>query len=122
VRPAADFYTYEAKYEDDRSELIIPAQLPPTLANHIRELAVQAFQAVDGAGMARVDFLLVGDTETVYIGEINTIPGFTRISMYPKLWEATNLPYAALVDRLVDLALERKKERDKTERQFRRKA
>jgi D-alanine-D-alanine ligase len=82
---------------------------------------VAAFRAIDGAGMARVDFLLNQDTQEVFIGEINTIPGFTKISMYPKLWEATNLPYAALVDRLIELAIERKTEHDRTQRQFRRK-
>jgi D-alanine-D-alanine ligase len=121
VRPSADFYTYEAKYEDDRSELIIPAALPPAVAENIRELAVKAFKAIDGAGMARVDFLFDPLTEEVFVGEINTIPGFTRISMYPKLWEATGLPYARLVDRLIELAMERKAERDRTERRFRRK-
>lgn len=121
VRPAADFYTYEAKYEDERSELIIPAQLPEALSERIRELAVRAFKAIDGAGMGRVDFLLDPRTQEVFIGEINTIPGFTRISMYPKLWEASGLPYTQLVDRLIGLAIERKAERDHTERHFRRK-
>jgi D-alanine-D-alanine ligase len=121
VRPSGDFYTYEAKYLDDRSELIIPADLPEAIAGRARELAVQAFNAIDGAGMARVDFLLDPRTLDIYISEINTIPGFTKISMYPKLWEASGLPYAQLVDRLVELALERKAERDRTERQFRRK-
>ena len=121
VRPSGDFYTYEAKYEDDRSELVIPAALPDAIIQRIRELAVLAYQAVDGAGMARIDFLLDERTGEVYIGELNTIPGFTRISMYPKLWEASGLPYKQLVDRLIELALERKEERDHTERQFRRK-
>ncbi len=120
VRPSGDFYTYEAKYLDDRSELIIPAPLPADVTARIRQMAVQAFHAADGSGMARVDFLLDGHTNDVYIGEINTLPGFTRISMYPKLWEATGLSYAALVDRLIKLALERKADRDRTERQFRR--
>jgi len=121
VRPAADFYTYEAKYEDERSELIIPAQLAEETSQRIRELAVLAFKAIDGAGMGRVDFLLDPRTGEVFIGEINTIPGFTRISMYPKLWEASGIPYAGLVDRLIALAVERKEERDHTERRFRRK-
>ena len=120
VRPSADFYTYDAKYYDDRSQLIIPADLPPVLADRIRQLAIAAFRAVDGAGMARVDFLLDDATKEVFIGEINTIPGFTKISMYPKLWEASGLPYPALVDRLIELAIERKKETDRTQRQFRR--
>lgn len=120
IRPSADFYTYEAKYLDESSELIIPAALPQDLAEHIRDLAVRAFTAIDGAGMARVDFLLNSQTNEVFINEVNTIPGFTKISMYPKLWEASGIPYATLVDRLIELALERKKERDRTERQFRR--
>jgi D-alanine-D-alanine ligase len=120
VRPSGDFYTYEAKYLDDRSELIIPASLPEEIATRIRQLAIQAFIATDCAGMARADFLLDPLTQEVFLGEINTIPGFTRISMYPKLWEASGLPYARLVDRLIELALERKADRDHTERHFRR--
>jgi D-alanine-D-alanine ligase len=120
VRPSGDFYTYDAKYIDERSQLIIPAVLPAALEERIRQLAVAAFRAIDGAGMARVDFLLNDATQEVYIGEINTIPGFTRISMYPKLWEASGLPYAALIDRLIELAIERKREIDRTQRQFRR--
>ena len=120
VRPSGDFYTYDAKYIDDRSELIIPAVLPAGMADRLRQLAVAAFRAIDGAGMARVDFLLNDATQEVFVGEINTIPGFTKISMYPKLWEASGLSYAALIDRLIELALERKHEIDRTERQFRR--
>jgi D-alanine-D-alanine ligase len=105
---------------DDRSELIIPANLPEEVAARVRQLAVQAFKAVDAAGMVRADFLLDPRTQEVFLGEINTIPGFTRISMYPKLWEASGLPYARLVDRLIELAVERKSDRDRTERQFRR--
>jgi len=120
VRPSGDFYTYDAKYIDDRSELTIPADLPEGVAAQIRDLAVRAFQAIDCAGLARADFLLDPRTQEVYLGEINTLPGFTRISMYPKLWEATGLPYAQLIDRLIELALERKADRERTERQFRR--
>ena len=120
IRPSADFYTYEAKYLDERSELIIPAPLPQEQQEAIRRLAVAAYTAIDCAGMARVDFLLDPRTQEVFISEVNTIPGFTRISMYPKLWDASGLHYAALVDRLIDLALERKLERDRTVRQFRR--
>ncbi len=120
IRPGDDFYSYEAKYIMDTSELIIPAPLPEDLAEKIRELAVRAYQAVDCAGMARVDFLLDGQSGEVFINELNTIPGFTKISMYPKMWEASGLPYRNLVDRLIELALERKADRDHTERQFRR--
>jgi D-alanine-D-alanine ligase len=120
IVPSGDFYTYDAKYLDGRSELLIPAPIPAELAERIRRIAVEAFVAIDGAGMARVDFLLDPKTEEIYLSEVNTIPGFTQISMYPKLWEASGLPYAALVDRLIELALERKADRDHTERQFRR--
>lgn len=120
IRPSADFYTYEAKYLDERSELMIPAPLPQELQESIRQLAVAAYTAIDGAGMARVDFLVDPHTQEVFISEVNTIPGFTKISMYPKLWDASGLPYDALVDRLIELALERKAERDRTVRYFRR--
>jgi D-alanine-D-alanine ligase len=120
IVPAADFYSYEAKYLDDRSQLLIPAPIPDETAARVRELAVRAYKAADIAGMARVDFLLDKNTGELFLNEINTIPGFTRISMYPKLWEATGLPYPALVDRLIELALQRKADRDQTERQYRR--
>jgi D-alanine-D-alanine ligase len=107
VVPAHEFYDYEAKYLEEGSRLIIPADLPADTADRVRKLAVQAFQAVDAAGMARVDFFLERGTGTVFLNEINTIPGFTRISMYPKLWEASGLPYPKLVERLIDLAIER---------------
>lgn len=120
IRPSADFYTYEAKYIDDSSELLIPAPIPAETARLAQELAVRAYLAVDCAGMARVDFLLDQDTGELYLNEINTIPGFTSISMYPKLWEASGLPYPALVDALIQHALERKADRDRTEHQYRR--
>jgi D-alanine-D-alanine ligase len=112
VIPRREFYDYVAKYllepgSDDESELVIPADLPAELSEKIRSLANAAFRAIDCAGMARVDFLLDRDSGQLYINELNTIPGFTRISMYPKLWEATGLPYPELLDRLIDLALER---------------
>jgi D-alanine-D-alanine ligase len=118
VIPSGDFYSYQAKYLDDRSILIIPAELPSGRIEQVQSLAVRAYRAIDCAGMARVDFLLEKDTDEMYLSELNTIPGFTRISMYPKLWEASGLPYPALVDRLVELALERKRDRDRTERRF----
>jgi D-alanine-D-alanine ligase len=107
IIPSREFYDYIAKYVDDRSELIIPADLPPELTRRIQELAVAAFLAVDCAGMARVDFFLDKDTGELYVGELNTIPGFTPISMYPKLWEASGISYSELIDRLIELALER---------------
>ncbi|MCD6475812.1 MAG: D-alanine--D-alanine ligase [Anaerolineaceae bacterium] len=114
VIPCEEFYSYDAKYVDDDSELIIPAPLPFELQEELREVAVRAYKAIDCAGMARVDFLVDKKTGEFYLNEVNTIPGFTSISMYPKLWEATGLPYATLVDELIQLALDRKKERDET--------
>ncbi len=107
VVPGDDFYSYRAKYIDDNSDLIVPAVLDDGLAEEIRSMAVNAFKAIDGAGMARVDFLLDKESGKPYVNELNTIPGFTSISMYPKLWEATGLPYPDLLDRLIELALER---------------
>jgi len=107
IVPSREFYDYEAKYLDEGSKALIPAPLTSEQAAEIRRLSVEAFKAVDGAGMARVDFLMAGRTGTIYVNEVNTIPGFTTISMYPKLWETSGLPYAALIDRLIALALER---------------
>jgi len=120
VQPSREFYSYESKYIDGTSALLIPASLPAETAEKIRSLAVKAFTATDCAGMSRVDFFLENGTGEVFLNEINTLPGFTSISMYPKLWEASGLPYTKLVDRLIELALERKAERDRTERRFRR--
>ncbi len=101
-----EFYSYEAKYLDESgAELLIPAPIEEATAEEIRRLALAAFRAIDGAGMARVDFLLDRDGRAL-VNEVNTIPGFTRISMYPKLWEASGVPYPRLVDRLIELALE----------------
>jgi D-alanine-D-alanine ligase len=122
VVPGEDFYTYSAKYLSDNSTLLIPAPLPAQKAEEIQQIAVAAYQAIDCAGMARVDFLVNAEDLSVYISEVNTIPGFTRISMYPKLWEVSGLPYPALIERLVDLALQRKAERDHTEFEYRRNA
>ncbi len=120
VLPSREFYSYESKYVDGTSGLLIPAPLPEETATKIRQMAVKAYSAIDCAGMARVDFFVEKVTGDIYLNEVNTIPGFTNISMYPKLWEATGLPYAKLVDRLIELALERKAERDRTEHRFRR--
>jgi D-alanine-D-alanine ligase len=110
VVPTREFYDYEAKYLDDSSQLLIPAPLTDTQASEVRRLTIAAFRAVDGAGMARVDFLMDRRRGKLYLNEVNTIPGFTTISMYPKLWEATGLPYATLIDRLITLAIERRAE------------
>jgi D-alanine-D-alanine ligase len=111
IVPGNEFYDYRAKYVDDNSDAIIPAEIPDRLAQEIRRLAVEAFRVVDAAGMARVDFFVARDLSAVWLNELNTIPGFTRISMYPKLWEASGLSYSALIDRLVDLAIERHADR-----------
>jgi D-alanine-D-alanine ligase len=118
IIPSADFYSYAAKYLDDRSQLIIPAPISDAQTKQAQSLAVQAFKATDCAGMARVDFLLDRDKDELYLNELNTIPGFTSISMYPKLWNASGMTYPELVDRLVELALERKAERDHTVRRY----
>ena len=107
IIPSREFYDYEAKYLDGASRDVIPAVLPGTLADEIRTLAVAAFKALDCAGMARVDFLLAADSGTLYLNEVNTIPGFTTISMYAKMWAASGLAYPALIDRLITLAIER---------------
>jgi len=120
IKPAADFYSYNAKYHDDRSEAIIPAEIPFETTERMRAIAVKAFRAIDCAGMARVDFLLDKETGEFYLNELNTIPGFTQISMYPKLWEACGLPYPMLVDRLIALAVERRAERDQTKWRYER--
>lgn len=114
VIPSREYYSYEAKYVDNASELLIPAPIPEATAELAKQLAVKAFKAIDCQGMARVDFLLDRDNGELYLNELNTIPGFTSISMYPKLWEACGLPYPKLVDRLIELALERKVDSQKT--------
>lgn len=118
IRPTADFYTYAAKYIDGNTALFIPADLKPEQITQIQDMAVKAYKAIDCAGMARVDFLLSAVDEEIFLNEVNTIPGFTQISMYPKLWEASGITYAQLVNRLVELALERKSDRDHTEHQY----
>ncbi|KPK94664.1 D-alanine--D-alanine ligase [bacterium SM23_31] len=107
IVPSREFYDYNAKYVDGTSKLIIPAKLPKKTAKEIQELAVSAYKAIDCAGMARVDFFLERNTGYIYINEVNTIPGFTSISMYPKLWEVSGIPYPELVKKLIDLAFER---------------
>jgi D-alanine-D-alanine ligase len=120
VLPSREFYSYESKYVDGTSGLVIPAQIPEGTAKQIREYAVRAYKAIDCAGMARADFFVEKESGRVLLNELNTLPGFTSISMYPKLWDATGISYPELVDRLIQLALERKAERDHTTREFRR--
>ncbi len=111
IIPSKEFYDYEAKYFDDgKSTLIIPARLTPEEEQTIREAAVKAFKALDCCGMSRVDFFLEKDTGKLYINEINTIPGFTKISMYPKLWDTAGLSYSKLIDKLIELGIERHRE------------
>jgi D-alanine-D-alanine ligase len=114
IVPGKEFYDYEAKYLSKGSEEVIPAKLTKKQSQQVREMALAAFRACDCAGLARVDFLLEGGKAgRLYINEINTMPGFTSISMYPKLWEASGVKYPDLITRLVELALERKAEREK---------
>jgi D-alanine-D-alanine ligase len=107
IIPCAEFYDYEAKYILNDSKLIIPADLEPNMTQRIQDLAVRAFKAVDCAGLARVDFFVNTIKNEIFVIEINTIPGFTKISMYPKMWEATGIGYSELIDRLLQLAIER---------------
>jgi D-alanine-D-alanine ligase len=114
IVPSKEFYDYDAKYLDEGSELIIPARLTKAQTKKVQEMAVAAFKAVDCSGLARLDFLMDPKTKKIYLNEINTMPGFTSISMYPKLWAASGLPYPKLIDRLIQLALERHAEKKKT--------
>lgn len=115
IRAAQAFYDYDAKYRDDSTQLIIPADLEAPLMEALRETAIAAYRALDASGLARVDFLVERGTGTFMINELNSLPGFTDVSMYPKLWEATGVPYPALLDQLIELALERHGERSKLE-------
>jgi D-alanine-D-alanine ligase len=109
IVPGNEFYDYADKYLQDTAELIAPAELPPDVAERLRGLAMRAFEAIGGVGLARVDFLV--DGEEIYVNEINTLPGFTSISMYPRLWGLSGVPLPKLVDRLVQIALERHRDR-----------
>ncbi len=115
IVPGNEFYDYNAKYIDDNSDLIIPARLEKASSDLVRAYAIAAFQTLDCEGLARVDFLMDGASGKIYVNEVNTMPGFTRISMYPKLWEASGIGYPELVDRLVRLALERHAERQENQ-------
>jgi len=107
-----EFYDYEDKYVDDKTQLVIPAKLPAERADELRRLAIAAFKAIGASGFARVDFFLERGTSRLFINEINTIPGFTNISMYPKLWEATEMKYSRLIERLIELGIERSRTRE----------
>ena len=118
IRPTAEFYSYEAKYHDDSSELLIPAPISQEQAKLLQDYALKAYHAINCEGMARVDFLMDKETDEIFLNEVNTIPGFTPISMYPKLWEASGLMYADLIDELIRLALQRKEEKDQLVRKY----
>ncbi len=107
VKPAGEFYDYDSKYIDKETQLIVPADLPDGVSRKVQEIALRAFKAIDAAGMARVDFFVSKKENKIYLSEINTIPGFTSASMYPRLWEASGIPYSDLIDQLIQLALER---------------
>jgi D-alanine-D-alanine ligase len=113
IIPLKEFYDYEAKYTDGMSQLKIPAELPEKTVARLQELAVRVFKSLDCAGMSRVDFFLRQRDGSVLVNEINTIPGFTSLSMYPKLWEVSGIPYGELLDRLIDLAIERHREKNR---------
>ncbi|HWC17073.1 MAG TPA: D-alanine--D-alanine ligase family protein [Terriglobales bacterium] len=113
IVPVKEFYDYAAKYLDEGSELLIPAKLSKSAAKQVQQMAIDAFKAVDCSGLARVDFLLDPTSGKLYLNEINTMPGFTAISMYPKLWAASGLEYPKLIDRLIELALERHQEKSR---------
>ena len=118
VVPCREFYDYRAKYIEEDSELLIPAPIDANTTERVREMALRAFQALDCAGMARVDFLLDKITGEMWINELNTIPGFTQISMYPKLWEASGLSYPELIERLLSLAMERFADKSRSETSY----
>jgi len=118
IRPVEEFYSYFAKYVDDKTALIIPAEISLEDQITLQNLAIKVYKAIDCAGLARVDFLLDKDTGKFYVNEINTIPGFTNISMYPKLWGYAGISYASVINSLIDLAIERKAERDRTIRSY----
>jgi D-alanine-D-alanine ligase len=113
VVPGHEFYDYDDKYRDDKAKLLIPAPVPDAVSEEVRRLSVEAFRLCGLSGMARVDFFLERGTDRVLVNELNTLPGFTAISMYPKLWEASGVPLPALLDELIRLAVARKEKRDR---------
>jgi D-alanine-D-alanine ligase len=116
--PFREFYDYRDKYQDGKTSFVIPAQLPQAIADDVQRIAVEAFKAIDCSGMARVDFFWEEKTNRVLVNEINTIPGFTEISMYPKLWEVSGLPFPQLLDRLIELGFERHRQKKRTWKTF----
>ena len=119
IQPSRDFYSYESKYTDGSSRLLIPAPLSDELRKELREVAINAYKAIDCAGMARVDFFIDRNDGKYYLNELNSLPGFTEISMYPKLWQASGIEYGQLVDKLIEFAMDRMHDHDLNERNFR---
>ena len=116
IVPGAEFYDYKAKYQDEGSQLLIPAKLSKSQMKKVQDMAIAAFKAVDCSGLARVDFLMEpGANGKLYLNEINTMPGFTSISMYPKLWAASGVPYPELIEKLIQLGLERHADKKKNQ-------
>jgi len=113
IVPKRDFYDYEAKYSDDTTELIAPAKLNKKITKNLQDLAVDVFKALDCSGMGRIDFLVERESQKIYVSEINTIPGFTQISMYPKLWELSGIKYKKLITTLIELGAEKHEEKNK---------
>ena len=119
IIPKTEWYDYESKYVDEATELVVPAELAPGVADEMREIALESFRVLEGAGLARVDFFLERETGRIYLNEVNSLPGFTEVSMYPRLWRASGLSYPALLDRLIELAIERGQARQGLEHTYR---
>jgi D-alanine-D-alanine ligase len=120
ILPRSTWYDYESKYVDEATDLVVPADLPAETTAELQRMAVEAFRILEGAGLARVDFFVGRDGGAIYLNEVNSLPGFTEVSMYPRLWEASGLPYPALLDRLIELALERGRSQRTLEHTYRR--
>jgi D-alanine-D-alanine ligase len=118
IVPHKEWYDYEAKYIDESTELIVPAPVPETVAADMQHMAIEAFRVLEGAGLARADFFLERGTDRIWLNELNSLPGFTEVSMYPRLWQASGLSYPALLDRLIELAIERGRSREQLEREY----
>jgi D-alanine-D-alanine ligase len=120
ILPRREFYDYESKYVDEDTDLQVPASLSEPQSSELRRMALEAFRLLEGEGLARVDFLVDRNDGSPYLSEVNSLPGFTDVSMFPRLWEATGVPYPALLDRLIELALERHERKSRLERTYRR--
>ena len=118
VKPAGEFYDYDSKYINKATQLIVPADLPEEVSRKVQEIALRAFKAIDAAGMARVDFFVTKKENKIYLNEINTIPGFTSVSMYPRMWESSGISYTDLIDRLIQLALERYQDKNQNKTSY----